>query len=217
MFARTPLASSARVLRTRGTQASQAAQRRFASSGPKSGSGAGQQFDQKAYDAAKRQRRANAWISSAAVFGACGMGYALGALLYSRPPAFSTSLLPSEVAIELQDKFQPRYGSPADYQAAIAEIRNLWRTRGKEDRVSTDPDDLSSHGISDWSYHEAELPTVVVWVDSTAEVQDIVRIANKYKVPITPFSGGTSLEGHFASVSTAVCTYGCEKSLEHYR
>jgi hypothetical protein len=35
---------------------------------------------------------------------------------------------------------------------------------------------------------------------STGDVQKVVQIANHYRVPVTPFSGGTSLEGHFSSV-----------------
>ncbi len=42
---------------------------------------------------------------------------------------------------------------------------------------------------------------MVVWVEDTKEVQEVVVVAQKYKVPITPFSGGTSLEGHYSSVS----------------
>lgn len=64
-----------------------------------------------------------------------------------------------------------------------------------------DDSDLETHGVSDWSYHDAKKPTVVVWADSTDEVREIVKIATKWRVPITPFSGGTSLEGHFSSVS----------------
>jgi D-lactate dehydrogenase (cytochrome) len=150
---------------------------------------------------AQRVRRANAWINSAAVFGACGLGFVLGSMLYGQKGTGSI-LVPSEIAIPAQENRQPKYGSPQAYREAIGELRRLWASRGKDDRVSTDPADLTSHGISDWSYHGAELPTVVVWVDSTSEVQEVVRIANKYRVPITPFSGGTSLEGHFASVST---------------
>ena len=35
---------------------------------------------------------------------------------------------------------------------------------------------------------------------STEEVSTIVKIANKYKIPVTPYGGGTSLEGHFSGV-----------------
>jgi D-lactate dehydrogenase (cytochrome) len=84
---------------------------------------------------------------------------------------------------------------------AIEEINSIWEGIGKGDKVSIDESDLTSHGISDWSYHEEKRPSVVVWVENTEEVQEIVRIATKFRVPITPFSGGTSLEGHFSSVS----------------
>jgi len=39
-------------------------------------------------------------------------------------------------------------------------------------------------------------PDAVVFAQSTAEVQDIVRICADHQVPIIPFGAGTSLEGH---------------------
>jgi D-lactate dehydrogenase (cytochrome) len=42
---------------------------------------------------------------------------------------------------------------------------------------------------------------VVVYPDSTEDVVKVVKVANKYRMPITPYSGGTSLEGHFRAVS----------------
>jgi hypothetical protein len=44
--------------------------------------------------------------------------------------------------------------------------------------------------------------SVVVYPDSTEDVVKIVNVARKYRMPIVPYSGGTSLEGHFAGVST---------------
>jgi D-lactate dehydrogenase (cytochrome) len=41
-----------------------------------------------------------------------------------------------------------------------------------------------------------EPPDAVIWPDSTKEVQEVVRIAATYRVPIIPFGAGTSLEGH---------------------
>ena len=46
-------------------------------------------------------------------------------------------------------------------------------------------------------------PSVVVYPSTTEEVAVIVKIATKYKVPITVYSGATSLEGHYR----AVCTF----------
>ncbi len=39
-------------------------------------------------------------------------------------------------------------------------------------------------------------PDAVVWVDSTDDVQEVVRVAATHRVPIIPFGAGTSLEGH---------------------
>jgi hypothetical protein len=50
------------------------------------------------------------------------------------------------------------------------------------------------------------LPSVVVYPASTEDVVKIVRIATTYKVPITVYSGATSLEGHYRAVRT-VCAY----------
>lgn len=135
--------------------------------------------------------------------GALGAGYALNLIIETPIPNVQYTLIDSAKAKEYQLANQPTYGSTKDYLAAINEITELFKRSGKEEKVSTDESDLESHGISDWSYHEEKRPTVVVWVESTEEVQEVVKIATKYRVPITPFSGGTSLEGHFSSVRTS--------------
>ncbi len=43
---------------------------------------------------------------------------------------------------------------------------------------------------------ENQPPDAVVFPQSTAEVQDIVRVCASYRVPVIPFGAGTSLEGH---------------------
>jgi len=43
---------------------------------------------------------------------------------------------------------------------------------------------------------------VVVYPNSTEDVVKVVQIANKHRTPVIPYSGGTSLEGHFVGVST---------------
>jgi FAD/FMN-containing dehydrogenase len=42
---------------------------------------------------------------------------------------------------------------------------------------------------------------MVVHPQSTEDVSKIVKIAVKHKVPVMPYSGGTSLEGNFRAVS----------------
>ncbi|KAH9951455.1 FAD-linked oxidase-like protein [Amylocystis lapponica] len=98
-----------------------------------------------------------------------------------------------------QDLLNSQYGSLADFQQAIAELREIFPA---EDTVSTDPDDLHVHGSSENDYHPA---FCCVLPQSTEDVVKIVKVANKYKMPITPYSGGTSLEGHFRSPIGGIC------------
>ena len=44
-------------------------------------------------------------------------------------------------------------------------------------------------------------PTVVVYPNSTEDVVKIVNISRKYRMPIVPYSGATSLEGQYRAVS----------------
>ncbi len=43
--------------------------------------------------------------------------------------------------------------------------------------------------------------SVVVHAQSTADVVEVVKLANKHRVPIVAYSGGTSLEGNLSGVS----------------
>ncbi|KAK3500717.1 D-lactate dehydrogenase mitochondrial precursor [Neurospora crassa] len=89
------------------------------------------------------------------------------------------------------------YASLHEMEQAIAEIR---REIEGEDIVSTDPDDLHAHGYSEWSSSNPEgLPVAVAYPRSTEHVSTIARICHKYRVPIIPYSGGSSLEGNFSA------------------
>jgi D-lactate dehydrogenase (cytochrome) len=79
---------------------------------------------------------------------------------------------------------------------ALGEIRRAV----SEDTISIDDEDLKLHGYSEWSSTNIEtLPVAVAYPKSTAEVSTIAKICNKYRVPIIPFSGGSSLEGNFSA------------------
>ncbi|KAL7416145.1 putative D-lactate dehydrogenase cytochrome oxidoreductase protein [Mrakia frigida] len=103
------------------------------------------------------------------------------------------------VASTSSSTYPPPFGSLADYQAGIDELKGIFAKNGRPDDVSTDPGDLEEHGFSAWSYHEEHRPNVVVWAESTEDVQRVVKTAVKYHIPVTPFAAGTSLEGHFSS------------------
>lgn len=84
---------------------------------------------------------------------------------------------------------------------ALEEIRREIKAHGEEeDIISIDPEDLHTHGYSEWSTVNPDgLPVAVAYPRSTEQVSVIVRICHKYRVPIIGYSGGSSLEGHFSA------------------
>jgi len=63
------------------------------------------------------------------------------------------------------------------------------------DRVSTRQADLDAHS-QDESFHPPHPPEVVVWPQNAQEISAILQHANEHRIPVTPWSGGSSLEGN---------------------
>lgn len=51
----------------------------------------------------------------------------------------------------------------------------------------------------------AALPDVVVYAETTEDVSFVLKLAHQYAVPVTPYSGGTSLEGHITCPYGGIC------------
>ncbi|KAG7087616.1 hypothetical protein E1B28_013565 [Marasmius oreades] len=114
-----------------------------------------------------------------------------------------TSAPSSEVVQGRRSQFG-KYGTPQDFVEAVKELREAFKHG--EDVVTTDPDELRIHGFSENDHHPESSHSVIVYPLSTEDVVKIVRIATKYRMPITPYSGATSLEGHFrANVAGGIC------------
>lgn len=99
-----------------------------------------------------------------------------------------------------------RFGGRLSWEGALPLLRNIVG----EENLDIDEEELLRHGTNDYSsyipHHEARImPHVVVYPLTTEQVSDIARVAHKYKLPMIPYSGGTSLEGHFASVRGGIC------------
>lgn len=79
---------------------------------------------------------------------------------------------------------------------AIAELRLLL----SENAISTDDEDLRAHGFSEWSsINIDQLPVAVAYPKTTEDVCQIAKICHKYRMPMIPYSGGSSLEANFAA------------------
>ncbi|KAA1477039.1 hypothetical protein DENSPDRAFT_844194 [Dentipellis sp. KUC8613] len=96
-----------------------------------------------------------------------------------------------------------KYATRAEIRRAVDELRKLFP---EENRVVTNPSVLQTYGFSENSYHPSAPHAVVVRPHSTEDVVAIVDIARKYRIPITAYSGATSLEGHFSGYPTgSIC------------
>ncbi len=49
------------------------------------------------------------------------------------------------------------------------------------------------------------MPDVVVYAESTEDVSEVMKLAYAHRIPVTPFSGGTSLEGHITCPYGGIC------------
>ncbi|KAF8163177.1 FAD-linked oxidase-like protein [Crassisporium funariophilum] len=100
-------------------------------------------------------------------------------------------------------KSSSQYASPEELVLAIKELRMALPS---PKAVTTDVDSLKTYGSSEHSYHPASPHAVIVRPTSTEDVVKVVNIARQYRVPITPYSGATSLEGHFSGhPSGSIC------------
>ncbi len=82
---------------------------------------------------------------------------------------------------------------------AILEIRQILG-----ERLSTAQIVREHHG-KDQTWNPGQPPDAVAYAQTTEEVQAIVRICARNKVPIIPFGTGTSLEGHFTAPHGGIC------------
>ncbi|KAK3393810.1 hypothetical protein B0H63DRAFT_491592 [Podospora didyma] len=92
----------------------------------------------------------------------------------------------------------------AEMEAAWADFADIV---GPENVNTTDAD-ATIHATSEWSSHPADpnqKPFCVVYPASTEEVSAIMKVCHVRRIPVVGYSGGTSLEGHFAPTRGGIC------------
>lgn len=94
--------------------------------------------------------------------------------------------------------------SQSNLQAAWADFVEIL---GKQN-VSTEDGDLVAHSGSEWSSYsrkDNEKPFLVLYPSTTDEVSRIMKVCHQRSIPVTAYSGGTSLEGHYTPTRGGVC------------
>lgn len=66
-------------------------------------------------------------------------------------------------------------------------------------KLEANPYELDRHGRGE-SYHQTKPPVAIVYPRCVREVQEVVRLANKYRIPLITFGAGTSVEGHVCAL-----------------
>ncbi len=91
---------------------------------------------------------------------------------------------------------------PVVLKAAVQEFAEIVG----ESNVSVDSNELEVYGTPQYSYHRSNsLPDVVVMPRTTEEVSKVMKVCSKYRLPVIPYGGATSIEGQLLSLNGGVC------------
>lgn len=127
----------------------------------------------------------------------CGAGF-VSFRIAKNPPTF---LFPESSTTKLTDIPPPKYGPSAP---VIKELKE----KLKADQVSETENSLEQHSDSFFqTVHPkpGEIPDAVVYAESTEDVSLVLKLCHKYHVPVVPYTGGTSLEGHCNPTRHGIC------------
>ncbi|KAI3402890.2 hypothetical protein KGF56_004351 [Candida oxycetoniae] len=101
---------------------------------------------------------------------------------------------PNGSTTRLTDLKPPKYCS--DVSKFIPELKNCGI------QIVNSKPEIEHHTGNDFTTHKPlanEVPEYVAYPKTTEEVSQLLKICNREKIPVVPFSGGSSLEGHFHS------------------
>jgi len=75
-----------------------------------------------------------------------------------------------------------------------------------EGGINDDPGALKSHSSTEWSVTQLKgVADMILYPTSTEQVSEIMKVCHRRRIPVTGFSGGTSLDGALASNRGGVC------------
>ncbi|KAG2143143.1 D-lactate dehydrogenase cytochrome oxidoreductase [Suillus cothurnatus] len=140
-------------------------------------------------------------VAVAVIAGGASLFFALARYRNTASPNPTTEAVTVAAVVPTapQTVFQP----PCNFAKALEDLQAEFP---ESSIVSTDPGELYAYAQSAYSQFVGSPHTIVVHVRSTEDVVKVVKIANRYLVPIVPYSGGTSLEGNLSAPSSgSIC------------
>ena len=72
--------------------------------------------------------------------------------------------------------------------------------------IDDNPGNLKSRSSTEWSESPVDTyASLIVFPQSTLQVSEIMKVCHKRRIPVTGFSGGTSLDGALAATRGGIC------------
>ncbi|GMY14376.1 D-lactate dehydrogenase [cytochrome], mitochondrial-like [Fagus crenata] len=125
---------------------------------------------------------------------------------HSNPSCCDSSHLDATRGVSFGGKGSTEFVVKGSHKELPQELIDELKAICQEDNMTMDYDERYNHGKPQHSFHKAvNIPDVVVFPRSEEEVSKIVKSCDKHKVPIIPYGGATSIEGHTLSPNGGVC------------
>lgn len=148
------------------------------------------------------------FVKSAALFAtgvvATALYFKIQSTSVKKQSTTSVTSFESKPSVTTLDTLAPiEYASPEDFQKAVDEITTILGSNN----VSYAESEIDNHSDSYYQTHHpkpGQKPKLIVYPANTEEVSAVMKVAHKYKVPIVPFTGGTSLEGQFFATRAGI-------------
>jgi D-lactate dehydrogenase (cytochrome) len=88
----------------------------------------------------------------------------------------------------------------------ISEAKDEFTRLLGSDAIILSLDERRAHSITKWSpAAPSQIPAFIVFPTSTAEVSAIMKSCSQRRIPVTAYSGGTSMPGALAATRGGIC------------
>ena len=136
--------------------------------------------------------------------GACVSLLTYNALKFEDSPLkVRLDTLLTKSTMSLDSYYSPRHNiTPENINKARKEFLAIVGPSGIDD----DPGNLRSHSWSEWSTSPVDNhAALILFPQSTLQVSNIMKVCHRRRIPVTGFSGGTSLDGALAATRGGIC------------